>query len=197
MHKVRILLASLVVGVGDVLRALGWLSVAFCATLGAFAALDAVADKREPAVTPLASGVVWRGGPSREALEAMDDAQLWEQCQSALEILDRVCPAVSEWARERFACGHLVFGKQKNCGWLGLWVPVLRQVSVHIDAISHGDIRLAATLAHEYRHSRQTAFDHMQATVYVLFSWEASPVIEPQAYAFGDRVRDAIIGQRR
>lgn len=133
---------------------------------------------------------------TREWFLRLSDKERWQRMQKALAILDIVCPDVSDWTRERWYTGHLVFDTHEN-GTLAWWMPAFRLLGVNLAALEQSDAELACTLAHEFRHSRQSLLLNVQKVFAQLCGVDSRyELVESEAYAFEDVVRRAIRGKR-
>lgn len=123
-----------------------------------------------------------------------DPDRAWEACQPALKILDTVCPEASKWARDRHACGKLVWVSEPDGTYAKyMFVGKILMINADMFALSNGE--RACTIAHEFRHSRQNFSKPLKAACVILLTWERrQEVVEDDAYFYESQVRNAIYG---
>lgn len=169
------------------------------AWIGLLAVCDAVYNPKLPAIMPHWTRPYLLDGstrPSRPELLAMSDAERFRSMEEALRILDHVCPDVADWTRIKRESGQLVF-ETPSLGRYAWYMPATGVVGINIDALELSDAELACTLAHEFRHSRQTMLKSVQVGIAQLFGMDRRfELVEAEAYEFEGRVRRAIRGYR-
>lgn len=166
------------------------------ALIGVFAVWDAPQVPRLPAVRPLIIPI--ESEPlalNAEKFASMSNAERWEHMATSLHYLDLVCPEVSEWVRGRWDTGRLVFDTNsplsERCY---AWYQHVRGVlGITMHGLARDEVELACTLAHEFRHSRQSLFQVVQVAIADLVGVRyRRDVMESEAYDFEDQVRKGI-----
>jgi hypothetical protein len=128
-----------------------------------------------------------------------DAKSRWLGLSSALAVLDKVNPAVATWVREKHDNGRLVFGRRYDSNGALARYDVLRgRLTVYRELFCENDGTIAATLCHEYRHSRQNLGKSGQYVLSFLFMREGdSSIIENDAMLYEQEARNAIFGDGR
>lgn len=131
---------------------------------------------------------------SPNVTETMNPDQCWKDCEIPLRFLNRVCPAVETWVRDRHDTGHLVW-ETGSKGYLGKYDYITKTLTLTSDFFRQNDGMKAEILAHEFRHSRQS----MSKVIRCVFAnvllrdrerWEW--IVEDEAYHFEAQVHIAI-----
>ena len=167
--------------------------VALLALIGAAAIPDALHKTNLPTIYPtrVSCGSLAAPRHARERLLAMSREQKWNLMQGAIHILDIACPTIADWVRLKWYRGQLVFSTDDHCyGW---YVPASGILGMTLEGLLQSDVELCVTLAHEFRHSRQTLFKSIQVSISDLFGIDRRyELVEAEAYQFEDKVRQAI-----
>ena len=172
------------VGLWDIARLSAQVALGMLAMIGALAVSDALTAKPMPEVRPLCKWVEFSSS---------------QPMHRAIWLLDDVCPEVAAWVRDRRDSGHLVYVSGKD--YFACWNHVTKTLYIDGSALYQSDGNLAATLAHEYFHSRQSWFARLRAALAYRCGCgpevtEPSSLVEAPAYEWGDKVRRAIEGAR-
>lgn len=120
------------------------------------------------------------------------EEECWDAIQPSLQILDKVCPEVSEWVRDRHANGKLVW----ECEYSGTYAKydyIDKTLTFNKLSFFKNDGIKASILAHEFRHSRQSFTKFYRSVVACMICQEPKPdVVENDAYLFEKRIIIAI-----
>ena len=184
-------------GMWDCAKFCAFSALCFLALIGTVAVTDAYRPPNLPTVRSLAgtAGQCARRVPETEELAGMSAGQLWEEMQPALGILDKVCPEISSWTRERYRSGHVFFERGYKGRYAAWWI-LPQTLEIDLVALTESDAELACTLAHEFRHSRQPYLITVQSQLAKLAGLDrTSELVEADAYAFERIVRRAIQGR--
>lgn len=123
-----------------------------------------------------------------------DPEENWRNLQPALRILRKVVPEAARWVEDRHAKGLIVWEKQLN-GTLAHYNPGHQRLTLNEAMLGRCDGEKAVTLAHEFRHSRQSFAKRMKLVVLTALTGEYQEwVIENDAYDYGRQVYIAIFG---
>lgn len=187
----------LVRGCWDIGKFWAVFALVLLSALGAAAVADALRKPQLPTVLALSRNeyiLFLVGQTDGERLPAVTyQGGGWDRLQRPLAILDRVCPEIAVWTRERHDAGHLIFDAEDKTYFACIYVATQ---TVHISpaGMADSDEGLACTLAHEFRHSRQSFLRNLQVTLAKLCGIDRSDLVEDEAYEFEGRVRRAIRG---
>lgn len=184
-------------GIWDCLKVVAFGAGCFLALIGAVAVADAFRPPNLPTIRPMSAKPYSRWViPQIEELSWGSDKGWWEEMRVALCILDEVCPEVSAWVRERYQSGHLFFETADKHRFAAWWI-VPQMLEIDLCALAESDAELACTLAHEFRHSRQPYLLTVQSQLSRLAGLDRTQeLVEADAYAFEERVRRAIRGEK-
>jgi hypothetical protein len=159
----------------------------------------ACGDGRMPAMASLSGIDPYRISSARCVDDKADTEFRWLGLSPALAVLDKVNPTVTTWVREKHDNGQLVFGRKYDSnGALAKYDVLRRRLTVYREMFCENDGTIAATLCHEYRHSRQNLGKSGQYVLSFLFMREGdSSIIENDAMLYEQEARNAIFGDGR
>lgn len=121
-----------------------------------------------------------------------EEEECWDELQTTLLILDKVCPEVSEWVRDRYANGKIVWEKE-NSGTYAKYDYINKELTFNRISFMENDGIKASILAHEFRHSRQKFTKFYRSVVACMICREPRTIlVENDAYLFEKRVVIAI-----
>lgn len=121
-----------------------------------------------------------------------DSNLLWSDLRKPLYILDRVCPEASQWVRDRYYHGKLVWPVNHD-GYIAKFNYGTKQLFIYPLFFDENDGKKAAILAHEFRHSRQNITKLIRrAFAYAMLKQTQDWVVENDAYYFQQQVELAI-----
>jgi len=121
-----------------------------------------------------------------------EEEECWDELQPTLQILDKVCPEVSEWVRDRYVNGKIVWEKE-NSGTYAKYDYINKQLTFNRISFMENDGIKASILAHEFRHSRQRFTKFYRSVIACMICREPRTVlVENDAYLFEKRVVIAI-----
>jgi len=110
-----------------------------------------------------------------------------------LEILDKVCPEVSQWARETHANNKIEWINSSQVNFYALYNVMNGRVRISKHFLLENDGKKASILAHEFRHSRQGSTKFFKATVSYLLGHDPNEsVMELDAQLFEQQIYLAI-----
>jgi hypothetical protein len=124
----------------------------------------------------------------------------WNGLSPALAILDRVNPTVAKWVRDKHDSGLVVFGdkcpaKPDSGAALAKYDVFRDRIVVNRELFCENDGTIAATLCHEYRHSRQNLGKYCQYVLSFLFVRGGDPsIIENDAVIYEQEAHNNIFG---
>lgn len=125
----------------------------------------------------------------------LDPDRAWASLQSALQILDVVCPEASAWAREQHKSKKLIW-KNDPDGAYATFNPYTRCMTINADMFDLKNSERACTIAHEFRHSRQNISKFIKSTCCLLITGSrCDDIVENDAYLYESQVRSAIYGR--
>lgn len=124
--------------------------------------------------------------------QPLDPAQCWDDCQTPLRILKKVCPEAEKWVRDRHASGKIVWS-EKTDGMYGKYDYISRKLTLTSAFFEQSDGQKAVTMAHEYRHSLQNWTKPIRAVIAIMIKREPQEwIVENDAYHFEKEVYLAI-----
>ena len=169
---------------------------------------DIVFTDKYPEVSVILGRELLRIADQKESYELaweFDESKAWDGLNPALQILDRVCPEASEWARNQEKSGKIVWtidtskkdileGKSKeNEDEYAKYEGGILTINSALFELKNSE--RACTIAHEFRHSRQNFSKKWKSACSVLLTGVRNDsIIEDDAYLFECRVRESIYG---
>lgn len=125
-----------------------------------------------------------------------DPEQAWASLQSALQILDVVCPEASKWAREQHDTKKIVWDLDPDDGAYASFNPYTKSITINVEMLDLKNGERACTIAHEFRHSRQNISKFIKSACFFLITGTRNPdIVENDAYLYESQVRSAIYGR--
>ena len=160
-------------------------------------------DGKMPGMSPLSGLNPYRISSAYCVWSAADAQARWAGLSPALDILDRVNPAVAHWLRDKHAHGLVVFGDQCRAGGdpepaVARYEILRGRVVVSRELFCENDGTIAVTLCHEYRHSRQNLGKFCQHVLsFLVVRGGDASIIENDAVLYEHEARTAIFGGGR
>lgn len=123
--------------------------------------------------------------------------------ENALAILDATNPAVADWVRKQNEINKLVFYERKNqntscfnaTNGMAKFNYFNRTLYIHKGVFAESDGTIAVTLAHEYRHSRQSYTKPLRYSLSTFFTKGGNAnLVEDEAVLYEMKGFSAIFG---
>lgn len=107
-------------------------------------------------------------------------------------ILDKVCPDVSYWVREKYQSGNIIYDGESN-ETLARYDFFTKKLTVTEGFFSLKGDKQAAVLSHEFRHSRQSTTKIIRRIILIIFTGNKNEdFIENDAFLFENEIYFAI-----
>jgi hypothetical protein len=107
-------------------------------------------------------------------------------------ILDKVCPDVSYWVREKYESGNIIYDGESN-ETLARYDFFTKKLIVTEGFFSLKGDKQAAVLSHEFRHSRQSTTKIIRRIILIIFTGNKNEdFIENDAFLFENEIYFAI-----
>ncbi len=133
-----------------------------------------------------------RSNTTRSLAFDFKEEECWDALQPTLQILDKVCPEVSKWVRDRHANGKIVWEKKMTMTYARYDYINKKLIFNRISFYENDGVK-ASILAHEFRHSRQSFTKFYRSVVACMICREPKPnIVENDAYLFENKIIVAI-----
>lgn len=200
-HLVSQFLVAVEHNLWDVLRYVVRYTVFILAVYGLLGLWDVYGDGHMPMLLPLRSGAPLRYSSLPCVAPKTSDSARWLGLAPALAILQEVNPTVETWVRQQHDRGALVFsdrycGQQEGEEAVAKYDHFQRKLIVYRALFAENDGSVAATLCHEFRHSRQNSakvFRHVLS--FLVAAHGDASIVENDAELYEHEARVAIFGR--
>lgn len=121
-----------------------------------------------------------------------DPSYNWLKLQPAIKVLNKVCPEAADWVRCMYKSDKLIWDNTKD-GTYARYEGIKGTLFINQACIGRRHGEIAATLAHEHRHSRQNLTKALKVALFLGLTGERlDHLIENDAYLFEKEVYLAI-----
>lgn len=164
--------------------------------LGSFSVYDMIFPEKVPEVYNLGfrSEKEWLTRNLNQNIEPKNwtEQQRWHALQPSLDLLDIVCPEVSEWVRENHKSGNIVYDFESDFT-VGRFDFLNRKLILTRMFFQLRESEKSSTLAHEYRHSLQNHTKFMRRVIFQLLTGDSHEyLVEDEAELFESKVSIAL-----
>lgn len=164
--------------------------------LGSFSVYDFTVGENVPEIRCLTiydrEAVMSHVNTTRMFYSNFKEEECWDEIQPSLQILDKVCPEASEWVRDRYASGKIVW-EEEFTGTYARYDYIDKSLTFNRILFIENDGIKASILAHEFRHSRQSFTKFYRSVIAYMICQETKPdIVENDAYLFEKRIIIAI-----
>ena len=170
--------------------------IAILVILGLFSVYDFTVGEDIPEIRSLTvydrEAYMVRVNTTRMLAVDFKEDECWDAIQPTLQVLDKVCPEVSEWVRDRQEKGKIVWEKEST-GTYARYDYINNKLTFNRVSFLENDGIKASILAHEFRHSCQSFTKFYRSVVACMICREPKPdIVENDAYLFENRIIIAI-----
>lgn len=116
----------------------------------------------------------------------------WQNMRPAVRILDKVCPEAADWVINQWSSGKIIWETTYD-GTYAKYDYITGCLHLNESMLGRNYGLNAITLAHEFRHSRQSFSRNVKCVIFTMILREhQSYIIENDAYGFEREVHLAI-----